>query len=72
MPTITSNDDEFIVVGELVHSYIWESCDDLLLWRQVCTFLELEITNGSGECKVSIDTAEVDESTSCSNARLLS
>jgi len=72
MPTITSNDDKFIVVGKLVHSDIREGRDNLLLWRQVCTLLELEITNGAGKGKVSVDTAKVDEPTSCSNARLLS
>lgn len=71
MRTITSNDDEFIVVGELVHSHVREGCDNLLLRRKICTLLELEVTNGSRESEVSVNTAKVDESTSRSDTRLL-
>jgi len=72
MPTITSNNNELIVVGKLVHGYVRESRDNLLLWGQVCTLLELEVANGAGKGEISVDTTKVDESTSCSNARLLS
>jgi len=71
-PTITSNNNELIVIRKLVHSDIRESRDNLLLWRQVCTFLELEVANSSGKSKIAVDTAEIYKTTSCSDTGLFS
>ena len=51
--------------------HVGVSCDDLLLRCQLGTLLELEVTNGTGQCKVAIDSTEVDEATSGSDTCLL-
>lgn len=45
--TITSNDEELVVVTHLVHHDIRVGRDNLLLGRELGALLELEITNGS-------------------------
>lgn len=60
-PTITGNDEEFIILGQIVHGHIGECSDNLLLGSQLGALLELEVTNGSREGKVAVDTAKVDK-----------
>ena len=60
-PTITGDDKEFIVIAQVVNSHIGESGDNLLLRGQFGALLELEVTNGSRESKVAVDTAKVDK-----------
>jgi hypothetical protein len=44
---------------------IWECGDYLVLGRELCALLELEVANGARQGKIAIDSAEVNE-TSCS------
>ena len=69
-PTVTSNDHELVIIRKLMHSHVRESRNDLLLGREICAFLEFKVTNRTRKCKISVDTTKVDESTSCSDARL--
>jgi hypothetical protein len=70
-PTIASNYQELVVLSHLVNSHIGERSDDLLLRREVCALLELEVTNSSAERKVAVHTTKVDEATCSANASLL-
>jgi len=54
-----------------VDGNVRESGDDLLLWRKICAFLELEVTNGSAQGQVAIHATKVDETTCSANAGLL-
>ena len=45
--------------------HIWECRHNLLFGGQVCTLLELKVANGAGQSKVAIDTAKINEATSC-------
>ena len=69
-PTIAGNDQELIVLANLVDSHIGERSDDLLLRREVCTLLELKVTDSSAEREVAVDTTKVDEATCSANASL--
>lgn len=62
-PTVTGNDQEFVVLAELVRSHIGICCDNLLLWWQIRALLELKVANGSAERKVAIYSAKIDETT---------
>jgi hypothetical protein len=46
-------------------------CGDDLLLRGKLDILELEVTNGTGEREVSVDTSKVDESAGGSDTSLL-
>ena len=50
---------------------VGESGDDLLLRGQIGALLEFEITNGTREGEVAIDTAKVDETTGGADTSLL-
>lgn len=50
---------------------IGESGHDLVLGGQLGTLLELEIANGTRQGEVTVNSAKVDEATSCCNAVLL-
>lgn len=51
--TIASHNDEFIFLCKLVAGDIGVSGDYLLLWCESVIFLEIEISQGSGEGKIS-------------------
>lgn len=70
-PTITGDDKEFVVIAQVVNSHVGESGDNLLLRGQFGALLELEVTNGSRESKVSVDTAKVDKAAGGTNTSLL-
>lgn len=69
--TVTSNDQEFVIIGDLVHGDIGECGHNLLLRGKVGALLELKVANGSGERKVAVDAAKVDEAAGCGDSRLL-
>ena len=46
-----------------MHRHVRERSHYLLFGRQLGTFLELKVTNGTGQGQVAIDTSEVDEAT---------
>ena len=50
--------------GERKFNCCWHTCDNLLLWFQSVVRLEIEVSNSSGECQVSIHSAEL-HPTSC-------
>lgn len=50
--TVTGNDDEFVLVGDVVYEDIRICGDYLLLGRYFVILLELEISNGTGQRKV--------------------
>lgn len=66
-PTITGDDKEFIVTGQLVNGHIGESSDNLLLGGKLGALLEFEVTDGSGEGKVAVNTTKVDEAAGGTN-----
>ena len=45
--TITGEDNELIIVRYVMSHNVWESGNNLLLWGEVGTLLEFEITNGT-------------------------
>lgn len=45
--------------------------DNLLLGRELRALLEFEVTDGTGQGKVAIDTAEIDEATGSGDTGLL-
>lgn len=63
--TVTSNDEEFIIVSKVVDCHVGESSNNLLLWGQVGALLELEVSDGSAEREVAVYSAKVDESAGC-------
>ena len=69
--TITSDYEEFIIVGDFVNGDVREGGDNLLLRGKVGALFELEITDGSGERKVAIDSTEIDEPSSGTYSCLL-
>ncbi len=69
--TITSDDEELIVLGDIVSDNIWVRCHNLLLRGKIGTFLEFEVTNGTRQCQVAIDSAEVDESAGSTDSGFL-
>lgn len=69
--TITSNHQEFIVVRNIVDSDIWVGCNNLLLWGKLGALLELEVSNGSRQSEVAVNTSEVNKPTSSSDSCLL-
>ena len=70
MLTITSHNQELIIIRDIMHSDVWERGDDLLLGGEFCALLKFEITNSSRERKVSIDASEVNKAASRSNSSL--
>lgn len=71
MHTIAGNDKELIVVSKIVGGDVGERRHDLLLRRKVCALFELEISDGSAERQVAVDSAKVDESAGCTYTCLL-
>lgn len=69
--TITSNDKELVVVGDLMSDNIGESSNDLLLGRKVGALLELKIADSTRQGEVAIDTTKVDEATGSADASFL-
>lgn len=69
--TIAGNDEELVIVSKIVSSDVGERRHDLLLRGKVCALLEFEISNGSTERQVAIDSAKVDESAGCTYTCLL-
>jgi hypothetical protein len=60
-PTVTSNNEEFVVAVDLVYLDIGECSDDLLLRGKIGALLELEVTYRAGQGEVAVDTAKIDE-----------
>jgi hypothetical protein len=69
--TVAGNDQELILVGEVVLLDIGVSGDNLVLGRQLGTLLELKVTNGAREGKVSIHSAKIDKATGSCDSVLL-
>lgn len=46
--------------------------DNLLFGRQLSTLLEFEVTNGSRECEIAIDSSKVNEAAGSGDTSLLS
>lgn len=69
--TITGNHQEFIIFRQLVDGHIGVCGDDLLFGRELRALLEFKVTDSTGQGKVAIDTAEVDEATSSGDTGLL-
>jgi hypothetical protein len=69
--TVTGNNQEFIVIGQLVHSHVGVGSHDLLLGGKLGALLELKVTDGAGQGEVAIHAAEVDEATRGTNTGLL-
>lgn len=69
--TVTSQDQELVPVCKIVYLDIRESGHNLAFRRKLGAFLEFEIANRTGQGKVSVDTAEVNEPASRRNSVLL-
>ena len=50
--TITRDDEELVVIGQIVYHDIRIRGNNLLLWSQLCALLELEVAEGAGQCKI--------------------
>lgn len=70
MRTVTGNYKEFIIIGQLVHRHVGVRGHDLLFGREFGALLEFKITNGTGQGKIAVDTAKVDEAARSANASL--
>lgn len=66
--TVTGENQELVLFSQFMLINIWESCDNLVLGRELSALLEFEVTNGTGQSQVAIDTTKVDETTSGSNS----
>ena len=69
--TVTCKHNELIIIRKVVNSHVGVSGNDLLLRRKVGALLELEITDGTGEGEVAIDTTEIDKAAGGANSCLL-
>jgi hypothetical protein len=69
--TITCNHQELVILVDVVDLDVREGGDYLLLGREVGALLELKVTYRTRQGKVAVDAAEVDETTSCLDARFL-
>lgn len=65
---VTSENQKFVLLSQLVFINIGECCDNLVLGRELSTLLEFEITDGTRQSQVAIDTTKVDETTSGSDS----
>lgn len=54
--SIAGQHDELIILVPVSFCHVWETCHSLLLWRQPSLILELEVTEGSTKCKISINS----------------
>lgn len=50
--TVTSNNDELIIISSVVNRDFWISSNDLLLGGKIVVFLELEIAKRTRESKI--------------------
>jgi hypothetical protein len=69
--TITRDHQELVILVDVVYLDVWERGDYLLLGRKVGALLELKVAYRTREGKVAIDTAKVNEATSCLDTRFL-
>lgn len=68
--TITSNNQELVVVAELMHDDVRISSYYLLLWCELRTLFEFKVANGAREGEVAIDPTKVDETAGRDNSGL--
>ena len=69
--TVARNHQKFVIFADVVYLDVGEGSDYLLLGREICALLELEIADGTRQGEVAIDTAEVDKTAGCLNTGLL-
>jgi len=53
-----------------VRDYIRVCSDNLLLGSEIGTLLELEVANGTRQCQIAVDSAEIDEATRSTDSGL--
>lgn len=61
--TVTSKDQELILVRKLMHLDVGVGGNDLVLGGELGALLELKIANSTGQGQVAVDAAEVDKAT---------
>lgn len=61
--TITSHNQELIVLVDIVYLDVWISGDYLLFWGKIGALLEFEIAYCARQSKVTVDAAKVDKAT---------
>ena len=71
MDTVTSKDQKLVIVAQLMNSDVRVGSDDLLLWGKFGALLELKVSDSTGQSEVTVDAAEIDESTGGRNASFL-
>lgn len=54
-----------------MNRHIWVCGDDLLFGGKLGALLEFEVTDGTGQGKVAVDTTEIDKATSSADTGLL-
>jgi hypothetical protein len=69
--TITCNDQELIVLGDVMYLNVRECGDDLVLRRQLRALLEFKVANGTRQGKVAIDSPKVYKASSSLNSCFL-
>lgn len=63
--TIACNDKEFVILVDIMYLDIWKRGDYLLLGREICALLELEVAYRTRQGEVAVHATKVDE-TACS------
>ena len=69
--TVASYNKKFIIVRDSMCHNVRKGSDDLLLRREIGALLEFEVANGPRKCKVTVDSAKVDETASRADSSLL-
>lgn len=67
--TIACKDEKFVIICQVVDDDIRVGSYYLLLRGKVGALLEFEVSDGTGQCKVAVDTSKVDKSASSRDTR---
>lgn len=69
--TVTGKHNKLVIIRQVVNSHVGVGGNDLLLRREVGALLEFEVTDGTRQGEVAVDTTKVDEATGGANSSLL-
>lgn len=69
--TITGQNKELVLIGEVVLFNVGKGGDNLVLGGELGALLEFEVTNGAGQGQIAVDTAKVDKAASRCDSALL-
>lgn len=66
--TVAGNNKELIVLRDIMSHNIWVCGHNLLFRSKIGALLEFKVTDGTRQCQVAVDSAEVDKSASSTNS----